>query len=205
MGDKITKGQENLPENLEVRHKLVDRVFHWAMSLAVFILLLSSFLPIVGIRFDWLPWHWISGIFLIFLILFHMVRTLFIIGILNMVPKPDDFRELLFQKAKSSEPAKYNASQKFYHLATAISLLIACITGALMLAKIDTLFWNRDPSILSDSTWGIIYVLHGLSSLILIFLVIVHLYFTLIPEHREFLRSMLSDNGPNWARKRKDE
>ena len=122
-----------------------------------------------------------------------------------MIPKTDDIRELLFLSVKSSNPEKYNAAQKFYHLITAASVLVLAITGAFMLVKIDTPLWNRNPAILSDDQWGIIYVLHGLSSLVLIFLVIVHTYFTLIPEHRQFLISMIKDSGPKWARKKKND
>ena len=188
-----------------VRHKFVDRIFHWAAGVLILILLLSAFLPILGIKFDWLPWHWVSGVLLLFVLTFHIVRALFFQNFLNMIPKTDDIRELLFLSVKSSDPEKYNAAQKFYHLITAGSVLVLAITGAFMLVKIDTPLWNRNPAILSDDQWGIIYVLHGLSSLVLIFLVIVHTYFTLIPEHRQFLISMIKDSGPKWARKKKND
>ena len=65
-----------------------------------------------------------------------------------------------------------------------------------MLLKIDTPFWRRDPSILSDQGWGIVYVIHGLSTLAILFLVILHVYFSILPEHRAMLRSMISGRGP---------
>ena len=169
------------------------------------ILLFSAFLPILGIKFDWLPWHWVSGVLLLFVLTFHIVRALFFQNVLNMIPKKDDIRELLFLSVNSSEPEKYNAAQKFYHLVTAISVLVLSITGAFMLVKIDTPLWDRNPAVLTDDQWGIVYVLHGLSSLVLIFLVIVHTYFTLIPEHRQFLISMIKNSGPKWARKKKND
>ena len=200
------KDEHQLSSDKEsVRHKFVDRIFHWAAGVLILILLLSAFLPILGIKFDWLPWHWVSGVLLLFVLTFHIVRALFFQNFLNMIPKTDDIRELLFLSVKSSDPEKYNAAQKFYHLITAGSVLVLAITGAFMLVKIDTPLWNRNPAILSDDQWGIIYVLHGLSSLVLIFLVIVHTYFTLIPEHRQFLISMIKDSGPKWARKKKND
>jgi len=71
-------------------------------------------------------------------------------------------------------------------------MLTLLITGGIMLAKIDTPLWNRDPSILSDTTWGFVYVLHGAASYLLIFFFILHVYFSFLPEHRELLHSMLS-------------
>src|SRR5580700_946071 len=35
------------------RHSLVARAFHWVMAAAMFTLLVTAFLPKVGIRFDW--------------------------------------------------------------------------------------------------------------------------------------------------------
>ena len=60
-----------------------------------------------------------------------------------------------------------------------------------MMAKIDTPLWRRDPSILSDWNWGIVYTLHGAASLLLIFFFILHIYFAFLPEHRQLLASMV--------------
>ena len=60
-----------------------------------------------------------------------------------------------------------------------------------MLAKIDTPLWRRDPSILSDQDWGLVYAGHGAASLLLIFFVIVHIYFAFLPEHRRLLAAMV--------------
>ena len=35
-------------------------------------------------------------------------------------------------------------------------------TGLLMLAKLDTPFWQRNPYWLSETTWGIVYTIHGI-------------------------------------------
>ena len=53
----------------------------------------------------------------------------------------------------------------------------ACITGAMMMVKIDTPWWERNPYWLSDEAWGVVYVLHGLSALLLITMVMTHIYF----------------------------
>jgi hypothetical protein len=70
----------------------------------------------------------------------------------------------------------------------------------MMLAKIDTTFWNRNPALLSDLTWGWVYVAHGLAAAALLFLVILHVYFAVLPEHRKYLSAMLRGRGPELAR-----
>jgi cytochrome b subunit of formate dehydrogenase len=106
-----------------------------------------------------------------------------------MLPRVKDFYSP-FGKS-SSEEEKYDLGQKMYHWSIALIMLTLLITGGYMLAKIDTPFWNRDPSILTDWTWGIVYVLHGVASFLLIFFFILHIYFSFLPEHRELLRSMV--------------
>ena len=191
-------------EEAEIRHQLSDRLFHWVMALAVVVLGASAFLPIVGIRFDWVPVHWISGVVLTLALMFHLWRVLIIHGIGAMVPGADDVRELARDVRDVGHDglrkAKYDAYQKSYHAAAAVTVLALTATGLLMLANIDTVFWRRDPTILSDQSWGLVYVLHGLASLVLLFLFIVHVYFALLPGHRKYLHSMIWGSGPQNAR-----
>ncbi len=60
-----------------------------------------------------------------------------------------------------------------------------------MLFRIDTVFWQQNPYILSDSMWGIIYVVHGLSGVALITLVITHIYFAIRPDKLWLTKSMI--------------
>lgn len=180
MIDIDTTGKSN------VRHKLPDRLFHWTMALTVFVLLLSAFLPIVGIDFDWIPWHWISGVCLTAVVVFHLARVLFVQGLSEMLPRSHDFR-----KVAPVAQAKYDIYQKSYHWAVALIILTLIITGIPMLIKLDTFLWDRNPSILSDLSWGYVYVVHGISSLLLIFFLLLHIYFSFLPEHRLLLQSMI--------------
>ena len=100
-------------------------------------------------------------------------------------------RNLHLAQAAVPKPGKYTFSQKFIHLAFAVVVLTAIVTGALMMVKIDTPWWDRDPYWLSDEAWGIVYVLHGLAALLLITMVMTHVYFALRPEKRAFLRAMV--------------
>ncbi len=59
-----------------------------------------------------------------------------------------------------------------------------------MLLKIDTPFWERDPFIFEADTWGLIYVLHGVSTLLFVSSIMLHIYFSLRPEKSHYLRSM---------------
>ncbi len=175
------------------------------MAISVVLLGASAFLPILGIRFDWVPLHWMSGVVLTLAVIFHLWRVLAVHGISEMVPDPDDFRELVLNLRNAGHEglrsAKYDALQKAYHAAAALTVLVLALTGLLMLAKIDTVFWRRDPTILSDQSWGVVYVLHGGASMLLLFLFIVHVYFAVIPGHREYLISMIWGYGPEKARR----
>ena len=175
----------------EVRHKFPDRLFHWVMAVLVIVLLGTAFLPILGFKFHWVPIHWISGILLIISVIFHLYRSLFIHGIALMLPNVHDLRSIV-GTGNTSEDSKYDLNQKLYHWSMALIIIVLLITGGLMLAKIDTPLWKRDPSILTDWSWGIVYTLHGAASLFLIFLLILHIYFAFLPEHRNLLVSMVT-------------
>lgn len=188
-----------------LRHRWPDRCFHWTMALSVLILLFSAFLPIVGIQFDWIPWHWIAGVILTVLVLFHMIRAIFVQGLSTMLPGADDVREVWSdslggKRLRSLAAAKYDVYQKSYHWLVAVTVLTLIISGLPMLLKLDTVFWQRDPGLFSDIQWGYIYVAHGIAALILIFLLILHIYFSLLPEHKKLLVAMITGRGPQYTR-----
>lgn len=185
------------------RHQWPDRVFHWTMALSVIVLSATAFLPIMGLRFDWVPAHWIAGFVLVAAILFHWLRVALVHGLGEMTPGSDDLREVLRDvrgRAGALAAAKYDAYQKGYHWVSGLVVLVVTATGLLMMAKIDTPWWRRDPSILSDAQWGIVYAAHGFASLAIIFLVILHVYFAFLPENRGTLKSMIGGSGPVLTR-----
>ena len=162
------------------------------------LLLGTAFLPVLGLAFDWVPVHWMAGVLLALAVLFHLYRAVFVHGVAAMMPGRGDLRAAL---AGAPTGAKYDLGQKLYHWAAAAVVLALVATGLVMLAKIDTPLWRRDPSILSDQDWGLVYVLHGAASLLLIFLVVLHVYFALLPEHRRLLAAMVA-GGPGPEEKR---
>jgi len=53
-------------------------------------------------------------------------------------------------------------------------------------------FMQRDPSGFSPRGWGVTTLLHDLAALLSVFLVLVHVYFGILPEKRAYLRAMLT-------------
>jgi formate dehydrogenase subunit gamma len=145
-----------------------------------------------------------AGVILTGAVLFHLVRVLFVYGLRDMTPGADDVREVrglaLNRNYPGLRPAKYDALQKGFHLVASVTVLAAVATGMAMLWKIDTSFWRRNPAILTDQQWGVVYVAHGLASMVLIFLILLHIYFAIVPEHHKYLRAMIIGRGPANAR-----
>jgi formate dehydrogenase subunit gamma len=169
-----------------VRHAGVDRLFHWVTAATMLVLLATSLLPVVGIRFAWVEIHWMAGVVLIAALLFHMVRALTVQRLRVVVPRPADLGEL----SGGRRPGKYTLAQKLMHLAITIALLTAAVTGVLLMIKAGTPFFERDPYRFSLATWGWLTVLHDAAAYGSLFLVMLHIYFSLRPEKRMYLRAM---------------
>ena len=186
-------------ERRVLRHALTDRVFHWLTAATVLTLLATAFLPILGLRFPWVTAHWIAGVVLIVAIVFHAVRASLLQDLRSMLIGRSDLRDLLaiakwnlrLASDPPPRPGKYSLAQKLIHIAFALVLLAAAVTGAMMLLRIDTPWWQRNPYWLAEPTWGIVYVVHGLAALLLVTMILAHVYFALRPEKLLFTRAML--------------
>lgn len=169
-----------------IRHLLLDRILHWVFAVCILVLLLTGILPKLGIEFAWLLVHWITGIVLLVATLVHLVRALFLKGmlkaLLNIWIAPRDFA--------AGKPGKFSLAQKLMHNGVALLALMAIVTGLLMLVRIDSPFWERDPYWLAAGTWGVIYVLHGLAALCFVSTIMLHIYFSLRSEKRLYLRAI---------------
>ncbi len=179
------------------RHDLIDRLYHWVMAAAVFILMGTAFLPKFGIKFEWLTAHWISGIVLGVIVVLHIFRAIIWQNFMAMVPDGKDivgaWRTLVGAFADTRAPAKpgkYNVAQKFYHLGIAIVILTLMGTGGAMLFKIDTPFWKRNPYVLTDEQWGLIYTVHGFAAMGIVAMIMIHIYFALRPDEWHLTRTM---------------
>lgn len=195
-----TRGRSEAPTGTRiVRHALVDRVFHWATAATVLFLLATALLPVLGVQFGWVTPHWIAGLVLIALIVFHVLRVPFALDMRSMWIGGADLRDLAsivrfnlrLSDAPPRKPGKYSLAQKLIHHLFAVVVLTAAVTGGLMMVRMDTPWWKRNPYWLSDATWGVVYVLHGLAALLLVTMIIAHIYFALRPEKLMFTRSMI--------------
>ncbi len=182
-----------------VRHALIDRLFHWLSAVTVVVLLATALLPILGIEFAWVTIHWVTGLILVVLVVLHIVRAVLYQDLRSMWISLSDIRDglavlrsaLRLSPVAAKIAGKYSLAQKAIHHAFTVVVLTAIGTGLMMLVKIDTPWWERDPYWVSDSVWGIVYVLHDLTSLCLITMIILHVYFSFRPEKIHLLRSMI--------------
>lgn len=193
------RDSERVLEEKIVRHALIDRIGHWFMAACVIVLLSTAFLPILGVEFAWVTIHWTTGLALTLGVLAHTFRSIFFKSLRSIWFDAGDIRDVVSNlqwnlrrtDKPPSKPGKYSVAQKFIHHAFAAVVLTTIVTGGLMLAKIDTPWWQRDPYFLDDASWGVVYVLHDFSALTLITMVITHVYFAFRPEKLQFFRSML--------------
>lgn len=192
-----------------VRHRLADRLYHWLMAAAMLVLLGTGFLPILGLRFAWVDAHWIAGVILIALVLFHIFRALFVLRYADMWVGWREFRqsfaattqEVLGGRSARRQFGKYSVGQKMFHHAVAIVVLTACITGVIMMVGVDSPFWDRNPLFITEKTRGVVFLLHGLAGLFSITMIMVHVYFAIRPEKRYMTRSMIR----GWISRREYE
>jgi cytochrome b subunit of formate dehydrogenase len=185
-----------IPEKIE-RHTLSARIFHWTMAASMLVLLVTAFVPVMGLQFPWVQIHWIAGVVLIATVVYHVIHaigwqdfwSMFQLGISEGVAT---VKHLMSSKAPPPPKAgKYPFDHRMYHHAIVVVSLSAIVTGVLMMVRIDTPFWTRNPYLFADNVWGVMYVVHGLSGVSLILLIASHIYFALRPEKRWITWSMI--------------
>lgn len=195
--DALEASMPGLPAKIP-RHSAVARIFHWVMAAAMFVLLFTAFLPVVGIQFPWVTWHWIAGVVLTASILFHVIHATFWLDFWSIWVGPRDIPEFKAEILREfghdvpgPKPGKYPLGNRLYHLVIVIAGLAVVATGAFMMVRVRTPFFTRNPYLLSDGTWGFTYVLHGVSGVALVGLVIAHVYFAVRPEKWWITKSMI--------------
>ena len=195
--DAMEAARKDLPDKIK-RHSLTARLFHWVMAASMFVLLFTAFLPVVGIQFAWVTWHWIAGLVLTGSILFHIIHASFWLDFWSIWVGPKDLPEIkaeilreLGHEVPGPKPGKYPLGNRLYHLAIVFASLAAVLTGVLMMNRVRTPFFTRNPYLFSDATWGFTYVLHGLAGVSLVGLVIAHVYFAVRPEKWWITKSMI--------------
>jgi formate dehydrogenase subunit gamma len=195
--DALEIEHSDLPPQI-ARHSLAARLFHWVMAGAMFVLLFTAFLPVAGIKFPWVTWHWIAGLVLSGSILFHIIHASVWLDFWSIWVGPKDIPEFkaeilreLGHDVAGPKPGKYPLGNRLYHVAIVLAGLAAMITGVTMMVRVRTPFFARNPYLLRDTTWGLVYVTHGLAGVALVGLVIAHVYFAVRPDKWWITKSML--------------
>ena len=193
---EATGDLSGIPEKV-ARHTLPSRLFHWVMAASMLVLLFTGFLPIVGITFSWVVIHWWAGVALIACVIFHMVHATVRWTFKEVWISLRDMREwwasmrAVMGSGAETKPGKYPVDNKLYHYAIIVTSLGVAVTGVLMMMAIDTPFFARDPYFLSEGTWGLVFVIHGLAAIGLVGLVIAHIYFAILPEKLWMTKAMI--------------
>jgi cytochrome b subunit of formate dehydrogenase len=187
-----------IPERVP-RHTLSARLFHWIMAASMLTLLVTAFLPKVGIEFNWVVYHWLAGLVLTVSIMFHVVHATFFLDFWSIWPDRTDVRDAMNRTRRffgkdaplPSKFAKYPLENKLYHGVIMLAGLAVIVTGLFMMKRVQTGIFTRNPYLFSDMNWGLMYVLHGLAGVGLISLVMVHVYMGIRPEKLPITKSML--------------
>ncbi len=187
-----------IPERVP-RHTLTARLFHWIMAASMLTLLVTAFLPKVGVQFNWVLYHWIAGVVLTVSILFHIVHSTFFLDFWSIWPDRTDLRDAMNRTKRffgkdaplPTKFAKYPLENKLYHGAVMLAGLAVIITGLFMMERVQTGIFTRNPYLFSDMTWGLMYVLHGLAGVGFIALTIMHIYMGVRPEKFPITKSMI--------------
>ena len=198
----LEAAHKDLPEQIE-RHTFMARAFHWFMAASMFVLLFTAFLPIAGFRFPWVTWHWMAGLALTASIIYHIIHATFFLDFWSIWVGPKDIPEFkseimleLGKDVPGYRSGKYPLGNKLYHLAIVVVGFAAVITGLLMMPRIRTPFFTREPYYMADATWGFTYVLHGLAGVGLVGLVIAHVYFAVRPDKWWITKGMIFGRIP---------
>ncbi len=187
------------PERVQ-RHSLAARIFHWSMAASMLALVLTAFVPVMGLEIPaWVTIHWIAGVALIAAILFHIVHAIGWQDFWSMMNfGPSFFRDLFAQtrhllSSSAPEPksGKYPFDHRLYHHAVLVFSLGAVVTGVIMMMRIDTPFFTRNPYLVSDEMAGTIFAIHGVAGVSFILLIATHIYFALRPDKRWIFWSMV--------------
>jgi cytochrome b subunit of formate dehydrogenase len=181
------------------RHSLAARMFHWIMAASMLTLLVTAFVPILGLKFAWVELHWMAGIVLTISIIYHIIHASFWLDFWSIWLNSEDvaeaiarFKRAMGQRAPAPrKAAKYPWDNKMYHTAIVLSALAVVPTGLFMMKRIQTPFYVRNPYLFSDATWGVMYVLHGLTGIGLVGLTIAHIYFAIRPEKLWITKGMV--------------
>ena len=97
------------------------------MAASMFTLLFTAFLPIAGVKFAWVQWHWMAGLVLTASILFHIIHATFFLDFWSIWVGPKDIPEMkaellreLGHDVPGPKSGKYPLGNRLYHLAIVV-------------------------------------------------------------------------------------
>lgn len=191
-------GAPGIPDKIE-RHTLAARLFHWIMAVAMLVLLVTGFFPIIGIQFPWVTIHWIAGVVLTVSIIYHIVHATFFLDFWSIWILPADMAEAVARVKRQlgqdggavEKHGKYPLDHKLYHTAVMLAGLAVIATGLVMMFRIENALVARNAYLLAEETWGLMYTLHGLGSVLFIMLTLTHIYFAVRPDKIWLTKSMI--------------
>jgi formate dehydrogenase subunit gamma len=194
-----------VPDRVE-RHTLVSRASHWILAVSVLALLITGFVPILGLKFPWVTIHWIAGLVLAAYTVFHTIHAVRKHSLRSMWVSGQEIKDAWNQvkiiagqdAPQPPKPGKWGPENKAFHHLIMVAGLLVVGTGLLMMLRVNTIFAPANPYILADSTWGVLFVLHGLASVVFVGAIMVHIYFALHPEKHWITWSMIR----GWISKR---
>ena len=131
-----------------IRHKLIDRLFHWVFAISILTLLISGLLPVFGFNASLIVIHWLTGTVLTVLLLIHICRSVFWKKLSRIWFSRTDM------DFKRSKQGKYSLAQKLMHQFISLLTVAGMITGIIMMIRIDTPFFERDPYWLNADDLG---------------------------------------------------
>jgi cytochrome b subunit of formate dehydrogenase len=150
-------------------------------------LLITGIFPIIGIEFAWLELHWIAGILLTVIVVLHILRSILAKKLADMWISGGDLKEPF---EESQKPGKYSLAQKSMHASVTVLTALVIVSGILMFMVIDSPWWERS-NLLTEASLGWVFLIHGLSTLALVGVICMHIYFALRPEKLFYTRSMI--------------
>ena len=188
-----------IPEKV-ARHGKSARLSHWILAAATFTLLVTAFVPIFGLQFPWVTIHWIAGLVFGAYVVYHTIDTVkrdslasMWLGVQETLESIGRAKEFFNTGGDPDERTpKWAFENKAFHHVTALAGLAVLGTGLLMMLRVDTYFWAANPYVLglSDSVWGLVYLVHGVAAVGFVGLLIAHIYFAVRPDNLWITRSI---------------
>ena len=149
--DSMEKKHTSIPARI-LRHSFTARLFHWSMSTTMFVLLVTAFFPILGLEFDWVPWHYWAGAIFTGVIVWHVVHTTVWLDFWSIWAGPKDipaFKALMLRETGqikvAPRPAKYPLGNQLYHWILTVVGLTVIITGILMMFRSPDTVLHTEP------------------------------------------------------------